>query len=507
MTTHIRKFALVASILSACGTEKPANVEAEADGVLSGDSHSAETQAGDAADPPPDGAQGDPEALTAGAPIGAPTYENPYDRLVFEFDDCAARDASGWKHQGVPSGVECIDGAPIEARGGSAAYFDGSAAIRIEDSAGLYVSGEATLMAWVRRDGPEGGAILGDFVEHGLALSPGDGGLVYTTTHAGVTADFAADGGVVGEGPWVHVGVVRRADQVTFYIDGEPVASAPLVGVPAEASEHFAIGARPDGSQPFQGALDRVVFVARAYEPWEMIAVGMPRTVQVLRAFTCDPDAVADGTPLLEGIDGTDTQLVLSSTTSPCNYEVGLVGAQQRVLSTEPGGYLMAASAPGAICLTQVIHTPRPVGAAQTDESVADIDEVRIECTVAGADGTYGPLQPLVVPDGAWAAWLGAVEPQPGGGFRAIWTRDSTFQFLNINDNGRNVSDGIFETAFGAGPDGIIAGAVSRMSEPGRIVVEDQEPMVAWDGHFCGDGQCDADEDCETCEADCPCTP
>ncbi len=168
--------------------------------------------------------------------------------------------------------------------------------------------------------------------------------------------------------------------------------------------------------------------------------------IEVVRTFDCVPEGVGAELALTEVIgDPGAVVAIRPSAASECQYDVFYKrkdGTEQK-LSQRPSGYIFAAglrTADGTtvVCINDLAH--RAEGGRRF------VDTVKIECSVGTRD-TFTPLTPVVVPDGAWAAWIRTLAAKDGEGqtFSLRYVRDFSFQFFNLSDNGRPATDGVYE--------------------------------------------------------------
>jgi hypothetical protein len=204
------------------------------------------------------------------------------------------------------------------------------------------------------------------------------------------------------------------------------------------------------------------------------IPAGQELPVEVVRNFECLEQGV--GAELVVapvvGADG-DVLAIHPSGAAGCQYSLVYKAADGTVtpVSSSGSGYLFAAAvrqgATTLVCGSNIRH--RAEGAGQTRY----VEGVTIECAVksGGAAGPFGPLTPVIVPDGSWAAWIRTLEVDAAhaGSFRLRYVRDFTFHIFNLSDNGRPASDGIYEvvvTIDGTRPHADVAAKLSDKTNP-----------------------------------------
>jgi hypothetical protein len=201
-------------------------------------------------------------------------------------------------------------------------------------------------------------------------------------------------------------------------------------------------------------------------------------SIEPVREFECldVPGGTMVVDDALPGSPGSVLELLAIG--GPCRFH--LVhrdgGGRETQLSTTPGGYLLTAGAGGddgsaIVCASNIAH--RAIAG-----SVHAIDAVTIECA-ARTGGRFGRLLPVVVPDGAWAAWPREVRAAGGGRFVLRYARDFSFQFLNMSDRGRPPEDGLYEIELVATGDRLTAIAPAAMVDGRQNPLRDTE-VVSW---------------------------
>ena len=189
--------------------------------------------------------------------------------------------------------------------------------------------------------------------------------------------------------------------------------------------------------------------------------------LKVVKEFFCYEKAVAATQPIaaVRGLSG--AELAIRPTDKPCVFDLLFVAdGKSEVLSSSPSGYLLAGagvtpSGETVVCASNVVHAP------YNDAGGHAILGVRLECAVK-RDGAWGAMTTLVDGGESWAPWIADIQATPDkpGVFKAIYKRDFTFQFLNLTDDGRPKTDGLYEVAFTRGDDGRIEpGAITKLSD------------------------------------------
>ena len=197
-----------------------------------------------------------------------------------------------------------------------------------------------------------------------------------------------------------------------------------------------------------------------------------PREVEADRGFNCIKDAVTAPmtvTPV-ENALGHTVEIVPSG--AACQFNLAYRdggGVRAALTGQDPGAYMVASAKQTPegvriVCASKVVHEPSRQASSHRRIEVRKTSTVPIEC--ASFDGgAWSTLNRVVDPAGDWAAWvLGVIEAGPGR-FRVYYTRDFSFQVMNMSDRGRPAEDGIYETELILGPSGPTAGATRKISD------------------------------------------
>ncbi len=198
--------------------------------------------------------------------------------------------------------------------------------------------------------------------------------------------------------------------------------------------------------------------------------------VEVVRVFDCIPEGVGDRLGLTDLTGGPVGEIAIRPhDRAECQYHVYAdVGGQEVRLSAVPSGYLFAqghqVSDLAIVCVNDIQHSRAPNGRRT-------IDAVRIACAVA-TDGVFTALADVVAPatepptdrrrpsaEGGFAPWIRVIEADAEG-WAMSYIRDSTFQFMNLSDNGRPAEDGVFrvEIRSSSPQSGIVVGATDKIT-------------------------------------------
>ena len=159
----------------------------------------------------------------------------------------------------------------VTARIGQGLDFDG-VDDRV-DTPAVDLGGRAALSmsAWVRLDAVGSDAVVlsqrsGATTYFDLSVTAA--GAVSATVDTTGSGSVTASGGTVGTGTWYHVTSVWDGALLRVYLDGTEVAQQPATGQLTAPTDGIAVGAAPDGSNPFDGVIDevRLATVARGAE-------------------------------------------------------------------------------------------------------------------------------------------------------------------------------------------------------------------------------------------------
>jgi hypothetical protein len=203
----------------------------------------------------------------------------------------AALDTDGGSCAAAPAGLAGWwpgDGTADDAIGpnngelaGSAGYAPGLAgqAFRLDGAGYVSLGGldavqagspEYTVMAWVKFSGSgseEEGVLDRSGPAGGFRISrAADGRMRFVAGRKGSTPVVALSGAVVPPDRWVHLAAERRADSISLWIDGKPVATERLAGVGWRGAEsgEVRVGALGDGAARMRGLVDEVQWYTRA---------------------------------------------------------------------------------------------------------------------------------------------------------------------------------------------------------------------------------------------------
>jgi hypothetical protein len=217
-------------------------------------------------------------------------------------------------------------------------------------------------------------------------------------------------------------------------------------------------------------------------------AAGEELPIEVVRTFTCRHDQVLSER-VLAAVAGEAGAVVLirpgdarlseppSSGQAPtpqpdCQYQLVFRAADgdEQLLGPTPDGYLFAAALRtsaglGLLCVNAIRHTS--LGGLDRH-----IEAVELRCSASpGFSEPFGPLTPVVSPDGDWAPWLrtlSAIDSPSGAGksFSLRYVRDFSFQFFNLSDRGRPATDGLYELLLEVSSAGAL---ISPLGAPSRL--------------------------------------
>jgi hypothetical protein len=159
-------------------------------------------------------------------------------------------------------------------------------------------------------------------------------------------------------------------------------------------------------------------------------------------------------------------------------------------LALTPSGFLFVAAfrtrgGADVVCVNDLRHSDGGGGERH-------LDAVVIACAARPPGGAFGPLTQVVVPDGAWAAWLRTLAERDGADGRLAlrYVRDFSFQFMNMSDTGRPETDGVYELGLRLGADGSLTaepGAPAKVSARTNPLAE--APVEPWRPDRTDEGQ------------------
>jgi len=177
------------------------------------------------------------------------------------------------------------------------------------------------------------------------------------------------------------------------------------------------------------------------------------------RLFQCDPSAV--GSELEVGDPEGPGSIVIRPAADACDYDLFYVdGSGEVQLNASAAGFLTASATQTdngelVVCATRIDHHADPTAVLGPDDDPAlalhNMDDVFVECSRRDAFGSWSGPELVVTPGNDWAAWLQEVRIDDEGSVHVDYTRDSTFQFLNLTNSGRPASDGVYSAVLDGG--------------------------------------------------------
>ena len=213
-------------------------------------------------------------------------------------------------------------------------------------------------------------------------------------------------------------------------------------------------------------------------------------TIERHKEFTCVRDGI-QGITDINDVDGRDGDvLAIEPTGTDCKFSLLYKpGGGGVVKLADEGGYLIAVggvagNGQAIVCASNIAHRPAEDGKSDVpNEFPHQIEEVFIECT--SFDGNaWSPMVRVVEGGSEWAGWVLSLKPASDSGrYQLRYTRDFSFQFMNIGDNGRPTDDGIYDVFLEITPQGpgiVRAQKVSELTNPpGAATSEGWEPTQA----------------------------
>ena len=173
------------------------------------------------------------------------------------------------------------------------------------------------------------------------------------------------------------------------------------------------------------------------------------KAVTVDRHVSCDLSAVGSSL-VVAPVDGdAGEQVVITPSGAGCSFNLSYQDAlgARTPLSAEASGWLVtvASKFPDGTRVVCGSEARSHVVSGSTTDLI--IDTVPIRCW-ASASTLFTATVEVVAPSSQAAAWARELKPHPtqAGAYVLVWSRDFSFQFFNMSDNGRPSTDGVFES-------------------------------------------------------------
>lgn len=230
-----------------------------------------------------------PDASSDGdASAEASTCDEPGLVARWTFDEGAGvvvRDCTRFHHDGRVDGGTWVDG---ERDGGMA--FDGGW-VGFGNPPGLQLGAALTACAWIRPAAlppadPGRGYIVGKLLSPtggGWRLAVGQSAVAGTPVNAALNVPdgdggfHETKGGTMALGTWSHICAVFAGTTQAVFVNGKQVASSTTnAGMIKLTSDEVRIGARADGTEPYDGTVDDVRVYARALDDAEIMMLAAP---------------------------------------------------------------------------------------------------------------------------------------------------------------------------------------------------------------------------------------
>ncbi|NED93756.1 hypothetical protein G1H11_00315 [Phytoactinopolyspora alkaliphila] len=208
-------------------------------------------------------------ASTAGVRTGTKTGKPVFSTVT--------PDASGHANHAIVAGSpDAVDGAV-----GPALEFGPGDHLELPRSDSITGAGETfTAAAWFRTEQQTSQTIMWAYgmgsstPQWWIRAEPGDNRIRALLDSGAATRSLVAPGDVA-DGEWHHVALTRSDDAMALYVDGELAAEAENLFGSASAGARLGIhiGQRPDGANPFTGAVDEVYLYDTALPASEIAAL------------------------------------------------------------------------------------------------------------------------------------------------------------------------------------------------------------------------------------------
>ncbi|OIR11289.1 MAG: hypothetical protein BEU05_00925 [Marine Group III euryarchaeote CG-Bathy2] len=188
----------------------------------------------------------------------------------------------------------------VPGQSGSAVHFDG---LDRHLAGPLIKPTEMTIELWFNTIDSGIGTLISDYYSgdsnrnHHFYLLNGEPR--FEQTQGGVPLSLAA-GFQFNDGLWHHVAVVRSADEVSLWVDGELLDSTPSSGADTSESNTW-LGMSPDQSNPYAGLLDNIRVSNFARHPEDFLIGG--GTVK-FSGIGNDPDGLISNWTWISSEDG-----------------------------------------------------------------------------------------------------------------------------------------------------------------------------------------------------------
>lgn len=287
----------------------------------------------------------------------------------FKFDeaeDTAAVDSAGHAN-GVKRSAKSVEG-----KDGSAIYVNGGYVD--VDSRVLTENNEFTISTWVKWDGGStsdncilSNDISGDASSRGITYKIRDGKFQVTSNIGGVQSDRD-----VPVGEWTHLAMVKDAENVTLYLNGEAIITAKNPFDMSNQNVGIRIGANSTGSGgvagPYKGAIDEVKIFSISLSAADIaVLAGMepaPTPNAKFNAMTMTLSDVAKG--MSYSVDKGATWVDITGTTADLS-EAAVTVSNGIWVKRSGDGETTADSRIQVITLTQAAM---PEGITKTDETI-----------------------------------------------------------------------------------------------------------------------------------------
>jgi len=196
---------------------------------------------------------------------------------IWDFDDCSAKDLSGYKNNGTINGAVCVDDTPYKVvgsgQGKNALSFDGNDDyVDCGNGVILDITNEITISMWVKLKTISGSRQVfldkGSFTDDKSYYFGWDGSQVemriwYTNGLAVKTYAPSVD-------KWYYFVATGKNGEQKFYVNGELIGSTSIIGTITSTSRPVLLGNANGRSYYFNGIIDEVRIYSTALSVYQI---------------------------------------------------------------------------------------------------------------------------------------------------------------------------------------------------------------------------------------------